>query len=483
MDFVAGVSGGANSLWLTEWLTEALDLRPGMRVLDLGCGRGRLVRLPAAGVRRAGLGDRSLVQRRASDSSAFRTPVSRTASFRSRPMRGRCRLHPAFFDAIVSIDAFPYFGTDDLYLGYLARFVKPDGLIAIAGAGLVQEIEGAVPDICAPGGRRTCRACTRPAGGGGIGSEPGSSMSKWPRRCRMAGGGGWIGIEAVAPDNHAEIQAVASDHGRYLGYVRSVCRRRPDAPVPELIASVPVEYKKTPILADETTALGGVREEPIRPPFRRGAAVNRRDLLKTVFVLMHRQPAAGAVSTLIGTGTAGYSDQQVNNPYGLAIGPDGALYFCDLDNQRIRRLDLATRRTTTIAGNGEQRLCRRRRARRRSVAEHAARDSVRRRRPSLHRRTRQPRRPEGRCEDRRSSRRSPAPAAPGSPATADPPAAHSCVSRTASRSTRPPPLLICDIGNHRIRRVDLATRHHRHVRRHRRHGSRRPTARRCGERR
>src|SRR5678815_3340304 len=32
-------SGGANSLWLTEWLTEALDLRPGMRVLDLGCGK------------------------------------------------------------------------------------------------------------------------------------------------------------------------------------------------------------------------------------------------------------------------------------------------------------------------------------------------------------------------------------------------------------------------------------------------------------
>ena len=36
---LAGVSGGANPLWMTEWLTEALDLRPGMRVLDLGCGR------------------------------------------------------------------------------------------------------------------------------------------------------------------------------------------------------------------------------------------------------------------------------------------------------------------------------------------------------------------------------------------------------------------------------------------------------------
>ena len=36
---LANASGGANSLWLTEWLTTALDLRPGMRILDLGCGR------------------------------------------------------------------------------------------------------------------------------------------------------------------------------------------------------------------------------------------------------------------------------------------------------------------------------------------------------------------------------------------------------------------------------------------------------------
>src|SRR5690349_15886477 len=60
------------------------------------------------------------------------------------------------------------------------------------------------------------------------------------------------------------------------------------------------------------------------------------------------------VTTLIGTGVGGYSDLQVNNPYGLVIGPDGALYFCDLDNQRIRRLDLATKTMTTIAGNGQR---------------------------------------------------------------------------------------------------------------------------------
>ena len=61
---------------------------------------------------------------------------------------------------------------------------------------------------------------------------------------------------------------------------------------------------------------------------------------------------APTVTTLIGTGAPGYADTQVNNPYGMAIGPDGALYFCDLDNQRIRRLDLKTRRVMTIAGNG-----------------------------------------------------------------------------------------------------------------------------------
>jgi DNA-binding beta-propeller fold protein YncE len=85
--------------------------------------------------------------------------------------------------------------------------------------------------------------------------------------------------------------------------------------------------------------------------------MHRRDALKTLSALFAPAPAraAGAsVATLIGTGAAGYSDRQVNNPYGLVIGPDGALYFCDLDNQRIRRLDLKTHRTRTVAGNGQK---------------------------------------------------------------------------------------------------------------------------------
>jgi sugar lactone lactonase YvrE len=83
--------------------------------------------------------------------------------------------------------------------------------------------------------------------------------------------------------------------------------------------------------------------------------MHRRDAIKALLALTisSRSAAAGrSVSTLVGTGIAGYSEQQVNDPYGIVTGPDGAIYFCDLGNQRIRKIDPATRHLSTIAGNG-----------------------------------------------------------------------------------------------------------------------------------
>src|SRR4029078_12465608 len=85
--------------------------------------------------------------------------------------------------------------------------------------------------------------------------------------------------------------------------------------------------------------------------------MNRRSALKALAVALAVAPMRAAnpsLSPLIGTGAPGESDQQVNNPYGLALGPDGDLYFCDLDNQRIRRLDLQTHLTHVVAGNGRR---------------------------------------------------------------------------------------------------------------------------------
>ncbi|PCH60096.1 MAG: hypothetical protein COC19_06305 [SAR86 cluster bacterium] len=48
------------------------------------------------------------------------------------------------------------------------------------------------------------------------------------------------------------------------------------------------------------------------------------------------------------------SDSPILNPYGLVIGPDGGLYFCEVDTGLIRRFDLTTGRLETIAGDGKK---------------------------------------------------------------------------------------------------------------------------------
>jgi sugar lactone lactonase YvrE len=75
-----------------------------------------------------------------------------------------------------------------------------------------------------------------------------------------------------------------------------------------------------------------------------------------------RRRWAGLVRTVAGTGARGYepegrlglpaTETPVDNPYGVVVGPDGALYFCEVDTGRTRRLDLASGRLTTVAGNG-----------------------------------------------------------------------------------------------------------------------------------
>lgn len=82
--------------------------------------------------------------------------------------------------------------------------------------------------------------------------------------------------------------------------------------------------------------------------------LTRREFVGGIVLAMASAPRAQerTVTTILGTGAPGFSETQVNNPYGIVFGPDGALYFCDLDNQRIRRFDLATKAVTTVAGSG-----------------------------------------------------------------------------------------------------------------------------------
>src|SRR5689334_519011 len=81
-----------------------------------------------------------------------------------------------------------------------------------------------------------------------------------------------------------------------------------------------------------------------------------------VFLLMGSAVAwSQKVTTIAGTGTPGFSGDgspgvsaTINNPYGLVVGPDGALYFCEIGNHRVRRLDLKTGMISTFAGSGRK---------------------------------------------------------------------------------------------------------------------------------
>jgi cyclopropane fatty-acyl-phospholipid synthase-like methyltransferase len=251
---LANASGGANALWLTEWLASALELRSDMRVLDLGCGRAST----------------SIFLRREFGVQVWATDLWFSAAENIQRIRDagvedgvfplHCDVHslpfaPEFFDAIVCIDCFPYFGTDDLYLNYLAQFVKPDGPIGIAGVGLMQEIEGSVPDHLREMWSQDFWAIHSAAWWrrhwertGIVGVEVADNMPDgWER---------WLEWQrAVAPDNAAEINAIEADAGRCLGYIRVVGRRRPGVKLeeycwPNTMRSVPPQYTKKPLLRE-----------------------------------------------------------------------------------------------------------------------------------------------------------------------------------------------------------------------------------------
>jgi cyclopropane fatty-acyl-phospholipid synthase-like methyltransferase len=253
---IASASGGANSLWLSEWLATSLDLRPGMRVLDLGCGRAAssiflrrefgvqvwatdLWFHPSENIHRirdAGVED-----------GVF--PIH--ADARSLPFAGD------FFDAVICIDSFPYFGTDDLYLNYVAHFVKSGGRIGIAGAGLVREFDGGVPDHLRQYWTQDLW-CLHSAAWW---------RQHWEKTCIMDmeladtlpdGWQLWLEwLENVSPDNQPEIKTLAADRGNYLGYVRVVARRRGDARLeeycwPDTLRSFPLNYTQKPLLRAPT---------------------------------------------------------------------------------------------------------------------------------------------------------------------------------------------------------------------------------------
>ena len=87
----------------------------------------------------------------------------------------------------------------------------------------------------------------------------------------------------------------------------------------------------------------------------------RSSLLALAFLLISNGSARAdwSIETIAGTGKQGFSGDggpatkaELDNPFGIVRGPDGAFYYCEYTGQRIRRIG-KDGTITTIAGTGQ----------------------------------------------------------------------------------------------------------------------------------
>jgi cyclopropane fatty-acyl-phospholipid synthase-like methyltransferase len=238
-DWVLANQMGPNPLWQVEWLCERMNLKPGMRVLDLGCGTA-LTSIFLA--REFGVQVWAVDLWVHQDDNWDRIRAAKVQD-RVFPVRAEAHALPfakEFFDAAISVDAYQYFGTDLLYLTYLCRFVRPGGMIGVATVGLMQPTEGEIP-----------QHLTKKQANGHVFWEDSCisflTSEKWRDIWEQSGQ-----VELIAADNQQNgwrhwrdfeieteragknifpsvAETLDEDGGKYIGFVRLVGRRRDSA--------------------------------------------------------------------------------------------------------------------------------------------------------------------------------------------------------------------------------------------------------------
>lgn len=220
---VSNAATGSNPLLLTKWLAQDLDLKSGMRVLDLGSGSG----LSSIFLNKEYGVEVWAVDFSRDPSKTFKLAEECDVKSGLFPLQINARSLPFahnYFDAIICIDSIHYFGTDDLYSSYLACFLKPGGLIGMAGAGLTHEITDIpphlrdwwIPEIWSHHTANWWADHWRKSSALDIISTE-TMVNGWRK---------WLEWQMLTyPENQAEILALRADQGKHLGYIKVVGRR------------------------------------------------------------------------------------------------------------------------------------------------------------------------------------------------------------------------------------------------------------------
>lgn len=136
---------GCQCLWLAESLSQIMTLKPGMRILDMGCGNALT----------------SIFLAKEFGVTVFANDlwVSPTDNWKRIceagvqnlvfPIYGEAHALPyadEFFDGVICVNSFQFYGTADNYLSdYIAHLIKPDGEFGLALWGPDKEFTGNVP--------------------------------------------------------------------------------------------------------------------------------------------------------------------------------------------------------------------------------------------------------------------------------------------------------------------------------------------------
>lgn len=137
---------GPNSMKILEEMMENIQLTSDMRVLDLGCGKG---------LTSVFLAKEYNVQIFAVD--LWISATQNYNFFKSMglenhiiPIHSDALSMPFaenYFDAVISVDAYQYFGSNDSYYDeYISKYLKKDAQVAIAVPGMKFEVHNNVPD-------------------------------------------------------------------------------------------------------------------------------------------------------------------------------------------------------------------------------------------------------------------------------------------------------------------------------------------------
>jgi cyclopropane fatty-acyl-phospholipid synthase-like methyltransferase len=136
LDWMKENEMGPNAVWLMEYLTNGIEINRDMRILDLGSGKA--------------ISSIFIAKEYAAQVWAYDLWISPTVNYKNIvdlnvedlvfPIHGEAHVLPfaeSFFDIILSVDAYHYFGTDENYLNYILKYLKKDGIIGIVSPGLV----------------------------------------------------------------------------------------------------------------------------------------------------------------------------------------------------------------------------------------------------------------------------------------------------------------------------------------------------------